>query len=113
LTVAKLSLETFASCLLLSLIVILIDLGGVLLFTREPSQVASILFLVMLVEGGLGLIAGGAVAVYSPLGAKISEVFFRSEPWNAKRQKEAETQATAWIIIGCILVFAALLLSAL
>ena len=98
---------------MLSLIVSLIDLGGVLLFTREPNQVASILSLIMLVEGGLGLTTGGVVAVYSPLGAKIGEVFFRSEPWNATRQKEADARALAWIITGGILVFAALLISAL
>lgn len=112
-TVSKPSLETFASCLVLSLIVILIDLGGILLFTREPGHVVSLLSLIMLVEGGLGLTTGGVVAVYSPLGAKISEVFFRSEPWNATRQKEAEARALAWIITGGILVLAALLISAL
>jgi hypothetical protein len=113
LTVAKPSLKTLASCLVLSLVVALIDLGGILLFSREPSQIASILSLIMLAEGGLGLTTGGVVAFYSPLGAKISEVFFRSEPRNATRQKEAETRARAWIITGGILVLAALLVSAL
>jgi hypothetical protein len=112
-TVPKPWLETIAECLVLSLIVILIDLGGTLLYTREPGQIASILSLIMLVEGALGLTAGGMVAFYSPLGAKIGEIFFHSEPWNATRQKEAEKQARAWIIIGCILIFAALLVSAL
>jgi hypothetical protein len=112
-TVSKPSLKTLASCLVLSLIVGLIDLGGILLFTREPGQIAPILSLIMLVEGGLGLTTGGVVAFYSPLGAKISEVFFHSEPRNATRQKEAETRARAWIITGGILVFVALLISAL
>jgi hypothetical protein len=66
----------------------------------------------MLLEGGIGLSVGSAVASYSPLGAKINEVFFHSKPWNAKHQKEAEKQARAWIVTGIILVFAALLVSA-
>jgi hypothetical protein len=112
-TVSKPWLGTIAECLVLSLIVILIDLVATLLYTREIGQIVSILSLILLVEGAVGLTAGGVVAFYSPLGAKIGEVFFHSEPWNATRQKEAETQARAWIIIGCILILAALLVSAL
>jgi hypothetical protein len=67
----------------------------------------------MLVEGGLGLTVGGAVVLYSPIGSKIGEIIFHSEPWSAKREKEAEKQATTWIVTGSILVFAVLLVSTL
>ena len=105
-------LELLARNLLYSLIVILIDF--VLIFSLQGglNQITDSLSFVMLFEGGIGLTAGGTVAFYSPLGAKISEVFFHSKPWNAKRQKEVEKQARAWIVTGIILVFEALLLSA-
>jgi hypothetical protein len=108
----KTVLELLARCLLYSLIVILIDF--VLIFSLQGglNQITASLSLVMLLEGGIGLSVGGAVASYSPLGAKINAVFFYSKPWDAKRQKEAEKQARAWIVTGIILVFAALLVSA-
>jgi hypothetical protein len=108
----KTVLELLAKSLLYSLVVILIDVVIVFLITREPNQIIDTLSFVMLLEGGIGLTAGGGTAIYSPSGAKISEVLFRSKPWNAKRQKEVEKQARAWIATGIILVFEALLLSA-
>jgi hypothetical protein len=108
----KTVLELLAVCLLYSLIVILIDFVLIFALQRGLDQITESLSFVMLLEGGIGLTVGGAVASYSPLGAKISEVFFHSKPWNAERRKEAEKQAGAWIITGIILVFAALLLSA-
>ena len=108
----KTVLELLARCLLYSLIVILIDFVLIFALQRELNQLTASLSLVLLLEGGIGLTVGGATTVYSPLGAKIREVFFHSKPWNAKRLKEAEKQARTWIITGIILVFAALLLSA-
>lgn len=111
-TTRKSVLELLARSLLYSLIVILIDF--VLIFSLQGGlyQISDSLSFIMLFEGGIGLTVGGAVASYSPLSAKISEVFFHSKPWNAKRQKEAEKQARAWIVTGIILVLAALLVSA-
>jgi len=108
----KTVLELLAKSLLYSLIVILIDFVLIFFLQGGLNQITDSLSFVMLLEGGIGLTVGGAVASYSPLSAKISEVFFHSKPWNAKRQKEAEKQARAWIATGIILVFAALLLSA-
>ena len=105
-------LELLAKSLLYSLIVILIDFVLIFFLQGGLNQITDSLSFVMLLEGGIGLTVGGAVAFYSPLSAKMSEVFFHSKPWNAKRLKEAEKQARAWIVTGIILVFAALLLSA-
>jgi hypothetical protein len=91
----------------------LIDFVAILVFWRELSQVASTLSIVLLGEGGLGLVLGGAMASYSPIVSKLGEVFFRSKPWDAKHQRDAEKQARTWIATGSILVFAALLVSAL
>ena len=109
----KTILELFAASLLYSLIVILIDFIIVFFFVGDINQIISPLSLVVLFEGGIALTVGGGVAVYSPLGAKISEFFFRSKPWNAKRLKEVERQAIVWITTGAVLVFIALLLSAM
>jgi hypothetical protein len=108
----KTILELLAASLLYSLIVILVDLVIVFFFVGDINQITSPLSLVVLFEGGIALTVGGGVAVYSPLGAKISEIFFRSKPWNAKRLKEVENQARVWIATGAVLVFIALLLSA-
>ena len=106
-------LELLARSLLYSLIVVLIDF--VLLFAIQGgvNQIASVLSLIMLLEGGIGLTVGGAVAFYSPVGAKISEILFHTEPWTAQRQKEAEKRARTWIATGIILVLAAFVTSAL
>ena len=108
----KTILELFAASLLYSSIVILIDFLIIFFFAGGLEQVTTFLSFVILLEGGIALTVGGGVAVYSPLGAKISEVIFRSKPWNAKRMKEAEKQARIWITTGVFLVFSALLLSA-
>jgi hypothetical protein len=112
-TLIKSALELLASCLVYAFVVMLVDFVVILVFWRELSQVAFTLSIVMLVEGGLGLTLGGVMAFYSPIAGKLGEVFFRSKPWDATHQREAETQARTWIATGCILVFAALLVSAL
>jgi hypothetical protein len=106
-------LELLARSLLYSLIVILIDFVLIFALQGGLNQITDSLSFVILLEGGIGLTVGGAAASYSPLGAKISEVFFHSKPWDAKRQKEVEKQARTWITTGIILVLAALLISAL
>ena len=107
------TLELLAKTLIYSLIVILIDFIIILFFTEELNQIIDTLSFVLLFEGGIGLTLGGATASYSPIGAKISEVFFHTKPWNAKSQKEVEKQARILIVTGIFLVVSALLLSAL
>ncbi|MGQ9460864.1 MAG: hypothetical protein ACUVRA_06510 [Candidatus Bathyarchaeaceae archaeon] len=110
----KPALELAASCLVYSLTVTLIDFVTIFFFfSQEPNQLISSLSFIMLIEGGLGLIVGGAVALYSPTVNKVGEVFFHFKPWSAKRQKAAEKGANVWIATGALLVFEALLISAL
>lgn len=108
----KTVLELLAKSLLYSLIVVLIDFVLIFFLNEGLNKIIDSLSFVMLLEGGIGLTVGGATVFYSPLGAKISEVLFHSKPWNAKRLKEVEKQAEAWIATGIVLVFEALLLSA-
>ncbi|MEM3000511.1 MAG: hypothetical protein QXX34_08320 [Candidatus Bathyarchaeia archaeon] len=111
--VAKITvLELLARSVLYSLVVILIDF--VLLFAVQGNlnQIAFTLSLLMLLEGGISLTVGGAVAFYSPVGANISEILFHSKPWTAQRQREAEKQARTWIATGIILVLASFVVSA-
>jgi hypothetical protein len=109
--IVKSTFELLASCLIYSLIIVLIDIVLILLF-RQASEIASSLSFILLVEGGVGLTVGGITAFFSPLAGKIEEVIFHSEPWSAVRQKETEKQARTWIVTGSILVIVALLVSA-
>jgi hypothetical protein len=111
-TKLKPTLELIASCLIYSLIIILIDFVLILFFRQVSAQIVYSLSFVMLIEGGVGLTVGGTIVLYSPLSAKIGEVILHSKPWDAKRQREVETQAKTWIATGSILVSVALLISA-
>jgi hypothetical protein len=112
-TQIKFVLKLLVSCCVYALIVLLIDFVSILLLRVEQANFVSILSLLMLLEGGLGLIIGSAVALYSPVISKVEEVIFHSEPWDAKRQKQAEKQGYSWIVTGGILVLLALLVSAI
>ena len=101
-----------AKLFIYSIIIILTDFVLILAFTSGTTDMVQILSFVILVEGGIVLMVGGVTASYSSLYAKLSEVVFHTEPWNAKRQKEVEINARAWIIVGIILVIEALVLSA-
>lgn len=105
--------EFVARCLAYSSILIAIDLVIIVAITQTIDHLTSSLSFLMLFEGGICLIAGGAAAFYSPAGAKIAEVFFKSKPWNAARQKGVEKQAEVWIIVGTLLILVAFLISAL
>lgn len=69
--------------------------------------------LVLLGEGGLALVVGGVVSSFSPMIGKIGEVVFRSEPWDAKRLREAEGTGRAWMMTGTFLFLFGLFASAL
>jgi hypothetical protein len=109
----KIALESFVRSSVYSLVIILIDAILIVFLRGGINQITYSLSFVMLLEGGIGLIVGGAVALYSPSVAKMSEVLFHSKPWNAKLQKQIEKQVEALIVTGIILVIEALLLSAL
>jgi len=109
----KTVLKFIFNSLVYSSIVILVDLIIIVIITGGFNNIIYDLPFLMLFEGGVCLVVGGAAASYSPVRAKLSEIIFHSKPWNAKRQKEVESQAKAWIVAGIILIFAALSLSAL
>jgi hypothetical protein len=109
----KNALELLASCLISSLIVTSLDFLVVYLSTQQLSQLFSKVTFVLLIEGGLGLILGGGTAMYSPVLSKVGEIMFKSEPWNAKRKKEAEKQGHEFILVGVFLLVIGLLVSAI
>jgi len=106
-------LKDVASCFVYAAVIALATLIGTLLFEREMSQFLLFLAYALLVEGGLALATGGIVAFFSPTFGKVREAVFHQEPWNAKRQKEAEGTARSWIFTGLILFALGLLISAL
>jgi len=111
-SVGKAVLTRFTRFLFYTLLVILVDVMLIVVLEGEIAQLTGTLSFVLLVEGGLGLAAGGAVVLYSPSVAKVREVLFHSEPWNAKRQKQVERQMKTVIATGALLVVESLLLSA-
>ena len=102
-----------ARSLVYSSIVIAANFVVAFLVVGDIHQYLSSISLFLLLEGGICLVVGGTSVMYSPITAKILEVLFKSEPWNAKRQKGVEKKAEVWIVSGVILVIAALLISAL
>jgi hypothetical protein len=96
-----------------SLIVVLVNLVVIFLFTQDIIQILYWLSFITLIEGGLGLIAGGGSVLYSPIFNKAFEKIFHSEPWDFKRQKKTEQQALKWIITGSLLIAEALIFSAI
>ena len=109
----KSALELLARSLVYSLIVVVIDFVVIVFLGYGADQLTYVLSFVVLLEGGICLIAGGASVFYSPSFAKVSEVLFHSKPWDAKRQKQVEQQVQVFIVTGAFLVGEALLLSAI
>ena len=107
------ALELTVSCFVYCLVVALASFGVLFLFFRDLSRVSSIFPLVLLLEGGLGLVVGGTSASFSGAVGKLSEFLLRSEPWDARRQKDAEIKAQAWIVTGVLLILLGFLVSAL
>ena len=105
------ALRLLASCLVYALIAMLVTLVVVVVFTRELEQILLWLTYALLVEGGLALVIGGSVASFSSTFGKIEAVVFRSEPWDAKRLREAERTARVWIVTGLFLFLFGLLVS--
>ena len=109
----KTSLQYLVRSLVYSSIVIIIDAILIIIINWETNQIIETLSFVLLLESGICLMVGGAVALYSPSVGKINEVLFHSKPWNAKRQKEIEKQMAVIIITGTFLIAEALILSAI
>ncbi len=107
------ALELLASSLVYSLVVAGISVLVVFLFSQDISKTVSFFPLLLLLEGGLGLVAGGVFASFSPTVGKVSETVLHSKPWDAKRQKEAERQARVWIGTGILLILMGFLASLL
>jgi len=85
----------------------------IFIFTQEPRRILLFFTYALLVEGGLSLVTGGVLASFSPVIDKIGANVIHSKPWDAKRLKEAENQATLWILTGAFLFLFGLLTSAI
>jgi hypothetical protein len=86
---------------------------AIFILTQEPKRIFLFLTYALLVEGGLSLVTGGVLASFSSAIDKIGETLIHSKPWDSKRLKEAESQATLWILTGTFLFLFGLITSAL
>jgi hypothetical protein len=109
----KNAIRLLASCFFYSLIITSINLVILYLFTQDLNQLLYYISLILMLEGALGLIMGGGATMYSPVANKVGEILFKSEPWNAKRQREVEKQGQVLISVGFFLLLIGLLVSAL
>jgi hypothetical protein len=110
---ARLVLELLASCVVYSVVVMLVTFVVILVFTQELGRILLFLTYALLLEGGVALVTGGVVASFSPIVEKIGESVVHSKPWDARRLKEAERQARVWILTGSFLFLFGLLVSAI
>ena len=108
----RLVLELVAIGLIYSLIVSFVTLAVLFLISQNLSGALSLLPLVLLLEGGIVMAVGGAIASFSPTFGRLGESLLRSKSWDAKRQSEAERQARTWIGTGVLLVLIGFLVSA-
>ncbi len=99
-------------CLIYALVITLATAIVILVFTRNLREILLLLSYGLIGEGGLGLVIGGLLATFSPTINRIGEVVVHSEPWDAKRQKEAERTARSWIATGVFLFLLGLVISA-
>jgi hypothetical protein len=71
------------------------------------------LVLVLLLEGGAGLIVGSAIALSStPSISKAGEIVFERAPWSREGERNAERVAGKWMIASALLILAGFVLSA-
>jgi len=71
------------------------------------------LVLALLLEGGVGLIVGSAIALSStPSISKAGEIVFERAPWSREGERNAERVAGKWMIASALLILAGFALSA-
>jgi hypothetical protein len=91
-------------------IVILLDLAGMMLITGSLPKTT--LALVMLLEGGTGLLAGAGIALSStPSISKVGEITIGSARWSREGERHAERVAGKWIIASSLMILAGFALS--
>ena len=108
----KIILNSLFKSLIYSFIIAIVNIILIIVMNSNLPQIIYTLSIILLIEGGIFLILGGAVSLYTPSIEKINEVMFHSKPWNAKRQKEIEKQMAIIILTGVLLIIEALILSA-
>ena len=94
-----------------SSVVALLDLFFLQLILGSPSKTTWVL--VLLLEGGAGLIVGSAIALSStPSISKAGEIMFERAPWSREGERNAERVAGKWMIASTLLILAGFALSA-
>jgi hypothetical protein len=63
------------------------------------------LVLVLLLEGGLGLLAGSGISLSStPSVSKVGEAVLGTAPWSRESERNAERVGLKWILGSCLLI---------
>jgi hypothetical protein len=96
-----------------SLVVVFVNVIGILVFMWGQKEILFVVSFALVGEGGFALVVGGVVASFSSKIGKVSEMIFRSEPWDSKRLRENEVTARTWIVTGAFLFLIGILVSVL
>jgi hypothetical protein len=76
-----------------------------ILFATRGAAWKSTLSLVLLLEGGIGLLAGTGIALSSsPSVSKVGETFLGTAAWSREAEKNAERVGLRWILCSSLLV---------
>ena len=110
-TTARSVLDLLALCLVYSFVVVLIDIVVLFAVYQDLIPVFSFLSLILLAEGGLGLVVGGFIGLNSPIIRRVEEDFFHIKRRNSEDKRGFEKHARTMIVTGIILVIMALLFS--
>jgi hypothetical protein len=95
---------------LAALTVTFLDLTGMQLIIGTLPRTT--LALVMLMEGGFGLLAGAGIALSStPSISKIGEITIGSATWSREGERHAERVAGKWIIASSLIILLGFALS--
>ncbi len=98
--------------LLGALFVVCIDLFVFIVILGEALR--STLVLWLLLEGGLGLLAGAGIALSStPSISRMGETVLGTAPWSRDSERNAEKVGLKWIIGSCALIAVGFAVSAL
>jgi hypothetical protein len=85
--------------------IVLASVDALILGTVIGSNWKPRLALVLLLEGGLGLLAGTGIALSStPSVSKVGETMLGTASWSREAEKHGERVGLKWILGACLLI---------
>ena len=94
--------------------IIISGVDAIISFTFSGTAWKPTLELVLLLQGGLGLLAGTGIALSStPSVSKVGETMLGTASWSREAEKNSERAGLKWMLGSCVLIAAGFGLSVL